>query len=69
VEQLGDELDLGRLGGIFLAELKVQLEESSFPHRALWSFNEGGPSEKVIFLRRGIDAAILFLADLLKIFN
>jgi hypothetical protein len=62
VKHLGDELYLGRLGGVFLRELQFQLKQAAVPSSSLGPLNEGSPEQEVAFLGRGIDAFVFLVA-------
>jgi hypothetical protein len=62
VEHLGDELDLGRLGGVFLRELEFQLEQTAVPCGSFGSLDEGSPEKEVAFFWGGVDAFVFLVA-------
>ena len=67
VEHLGQEPDLGRLGGILLREFQDHLEKPALPGGAFGALDEGGPSKEVPLLGRGVDAFVLLVLHLLEV--
>lgn len=69
VEHLGDKPDGGRFSWVLLSELQFEFKEATIPGSSFWPFDKGSPVVKVSFFRRGVDAFVLFFAELVEVSN
>lgn len=67
MEHFGHKFDIGRFGRVLLSELQFELKQSTVPGGSLRPLDKCSPFVEVAFLRRGIDAFILFVAEFLQI--